>query len=74
MASQHAKWLLRSEFGLSDSSLLSGSLLLVHSRDELAEAKILDHGLEDRVSVDLDVFDLEFRLEGDEVHLSFTLL
>ena len=57
-----------------DFSLSLGSLLLVHSGDELAEAKVLDHGLEDRVSMDLDVFDLEFGFEGDEVHLSFTLL
>ena len=57
-----------------DFSLSLGSLLLVHSGDELAEAKVLDHGLEDRVSVNFDVFNLEFGLVGDEVHLLLTLL
>ena len=57
-----------------DFSLSLGSLLLVHSGDELAEAKVLYHGLEDRVSVNFDVFNLEFGLVGDEVHLLLTLL
>ena len=46
----------------------------VHLGDEVLDAKVLDHGLEDVVLGDLDLLDLDLGLLGDEVHLALTLL
>ena len=48
-------------------------LVLLHTGDELAETKVLDHLLENWVS-DLDVLNLDLRSIRDEVHLALTLL
>ena len=48
-------------------------LVLLHTWDELAETKVLDHLLENGVS-DLDVLNLDLRSVRDEIHLALTLL
>lgn len=56
-------------------SLLWLELLVgLHAWDELSDTEVLDEGLKDWVSVDLDVLDLDLGLLGDEIHLSFSLL
>ena len=62
-----------------DSLLLSGvtldlTVFLVHAGNEVAEAEVLDHGLEDGVLVDLDVLDLDLGLVGDLVHSALSFL
>ena len=62
-----------------DSLLLSGvtldlTVFLVHTGNEVAEAEVLDHGLEDGVLVDLDVLDLDLGLVGDLVHSALSFL
>ena len=62
-----------------DSLLLSGvtfdlTVFLVHAGNEVAEAEVLDHGLEDGVFVDLDVLDLDLGLVGDLVHSALSFL
>ena len=74
---------LRSCSGPDQSSkrslLLSGvtldlTVLLVHAGNEVAEAEVLDHGLEDGVFVDLDVLDLDLGSVGDLVHSALSFL
>ena len=48
-------------------------LVLLHTWDELAETKVLDHLLENGVS-DLDVLNLDLGSIWDEIHLALTLL
>ena len=48
-------------------------LVLLHTWDELAETKVLDHLLENGVS-DLGVLNLDLRSVRDEIHLALTLL
>ena len=48
-------------------------LILLHTRYELAETKVLDHLLENGVS-DLDVLNLDLGSIRDEIHLALTLL
>ena len=73
----------RSSSGPDQSSkrslLLSGvtldlTVLLVHAGNEVAEAEVLDHGLEDGVFVDLDVLDLDLGSVGDLVHSALSFL
>ena len=60
--------------GVAGRESLACSLFLLHAWDELSDTEVLDEGLKDWVSVDLDVLDLDLGLLGDEIHLSFSLL
>ena len=64
---------ISSEVAARKSSLLF-ALFALHSWDELSDSEVLDETLEDWVSVDLDVLDLDLGLVWDEIHLSFSLL
>jgi hypothetical protein len=67
----------RGRRGCSLSGGASGALASFaggHSRDESSDAEVLDERLENLVAVNLDVLELDLRLLGDEVHLSFSLL
>lgn len=57
---------------LSSSAAALGVLL--EAGDELADAEVVDEGLEDGVVSDLDLVDLDLGLVGDEVHLSLPFL
>lgn len=49
-------------------------VLLLKAWDELSDAEILDHLLENLVVLDLDLVDLDLGALGDEVHLSLSFL
>lgn len=60
---------------LSGSALLTTlSVVLLETGDELSDTKILDHGLQDSVVVDVDFVDLDLGFLGDEIHLSLSFL
>ena len=50
------------------------TVVLLETRDELSDAEILDHLLEDLVVLDLDLLDLDLGALWDEVHLSLSFL
>lgn len=49
-------------------------VVLLETRDELSNAEVLDHLLEDLVVLDLDLVDLDLGALWDEVHLSLSFL
>ena len=63
-------WLVKGK----DSFSVATTLLLIEAGNEVSDAKVLDKGVEGLVLLDVDVFDLDLRLLGDEVHLAFTFL
>ena len=50
------------------------AVVLLETRDELSDAEVLDHLLEDLVVLDLDLVDLDLGAFWDEVHLSLSFL
>eukprot|EP00351_Strombidinopsis_sp_SopsisLIS2011_P005191 CAMPEP_0116871824 /NCGR_PEP_ID=MMETSP0463-20121206/2327_1 /TAXON_ID=181622 /ORGANISM="Strombidinopsis sp, Strain SopsisLIS2011" /LENGTH=171 /DNA_ID=CAMNT_0004510937 /DNA_START=43 /DNA_END=559 /DNA_ORIENTATION=- len=69
----HSRLILTRLSSLFVSVLSLVVLVLLHTGDELAETKVLDHLLENWVS-DLDVLNLDLGSIRDEVHLALTLL
>ena len=49
-------------------------VVLLETRDELSDAEVLDHLLQDLVVLDFDSLDLDLGALGDEVHLSLSFL
>ena len=62
--------------GLRDSvaSVAARAVLVLEARNELLDAKILDHLLQDSVVLRFDLLDLDLRLLGDEVHSALSFL
>ena len=58
----------------TDSFSVATALLCVEAGNEVSDAEVLDEGAESLVSLDVDVFDLDLRLLGDEFHLALTFL
>ena len=62
-----------------DCSLFAGVsatflvLLALHAGDQVSDTEVLGH-LSENIIVALDVFNLDLRFLGDEVHLSLTFL
>jgi len=49
-------------------------VLLAEAGDELPDAEVLDHGLENLVVAAFDLVDLDLGLLGDEVHSALSFL
>jgi len=60
--------------GSSAGGAASSLVVLLEAGDELPEAEVLDHLLEDLVVADIDLLDLDLGFLGDEVHLSLSFL
>ena len=52
----------------------SAAVVLLETRDQLPNAEVLDHLLENLVVLDLDLVDLNLGALWDEVHLSLSFL
>ena len=65
----------RGQLGVSLGSSAAGTVVvLAHARDELPNTEVLDHSLKDSVVAAVDLFDLDLRLLGDEVHSALSFL
>ena len=62
--------------GGSGSTLVSTLtlLILLHAGNELSDAEVLDHLLEDSIVTGIDVGNLDLGFLGDEIHLSLSFL
>ena len=58
---------------LALSAVATSLVLPLHAGDEMSDAEVLDHLLQDSVVASIDVFHLNLGALGDEVHLSLTL-
>ena len=59
---------------LALSAVATSLVLPLHAGDEMSDAEVLDHLLQDSVVASVDVVDLNLGAVGDEVHLSLALL
>ena len=56
------------------SAVSTLTVVLLETGDELSDAEVLDHLLEDLVVLNFDLVDLDLGALGDEVHLSLSFL